>query len=268
VDNNERHIQLTEAVTSHHTVDLLTVDVSDDRAALGASAASAIADSLIEMLAQQESVRIVFAAAPSQTETLEALAGMEEIAWERVDAFHMDEYVGIGIDVSQRFGNWLRTAFFDRVPLRSVSFIDPDGLGADDPVKEARRYAALLEEQPIDVVLSGIGVTGHLAFNDPPVDFSETKIVKVVELEEASRQQQVSEGLFMRLADVPNRAWTITVPPLLSARAVFCMVPGELKRAAVLRALSGEIGADSPASALRMHPNARLFLDRDSSPFQ
>jgi glucosamine-6-phosphate deaminase len=258
---------VSNATTDTRVVGRLTVDVLDNRSALGEAAAAAIADSIRRLLAERGSIRIVFAAAPSQTETLAALAEAEGIDWARVDAFHMDEYVGIARDAPQRFGNWLRNAFFDRVPLRSVELIDPDGSTATDGSGEAARYAALLEAEPVDIVLAGIGVTGHLAFNDPPVDFDEVASVKVVALDRESRVQQVAEGLFPELDEVPTHAWTLTVPSLLSAGEIFCVVPGALKTSAVRRALTGAVAPDSPASALRVHPRARLFLDRDASPF-
>jgi glucosamine-6-phosphate deaminase len=258
---------VSDVTTDTRLIGRLTVDVLDDRNALGEAAAAAIAESIRTLLAEKETIRVVFAAAPSQTETLAALADADGIDWGRVEAFHMDEYVGIDPGAPQRFGNWLARAFFDRVPLRSIQLIDPAGSTATDSSGEAARYAALLDAEPIDIVLAGIGVTGHLAFNDPPVDFDEAVSVKVVELDRESRVQQVAEGLFARLDEVPTHAWTLTVPALLSAGEVFCVVPGELKAAAVRRALTGAVAPDSPASALRIHPRARLFLDRAASPF-
>jgi glucosamine-6-phosphate deaminase len=243
-------------------VDSLAVEVHPDAVALGAAAAGAIADHLAALLDEQETVRMVFAAAPSQHETLKALATADGIDWGRVDAFHMDEYVGIAADAPQRFGNWLRREFFDAVALRSVQLIDPTG----DPAAEAARYGALAGEAPVDVVLAGIGVTGHLAFNDPPADFETTEVVTVVELDELSLRQQVDEGLFPSMADVPTQALTMTVPYLLSANRIFCMVPGKHKRDAVSLTLTGPISPLAPASPLREHPAARLFLDKAADP--
>jgi glucosamine-6-phosphate deaminase len=255
------------SLAEQREVDLLGVEIMEDRGTMGKVAAASIAASIKTLLATRESARIVFAAAPSQSETLAELARMDGIDWQRVDAFHMDEYVGIARDAPQRFSNWLRAAFFDRVPLRSVHLIDPESASSSDESEEVTRYSALLGAAPIDIVLSGIGVSGHVAFNDPPADFSEPDSVKVVTLSPESRRQQVDEGLFGELSQVPTRAWTLTMPLLLSATEIFCMVPGTLKREAVRSALTGEIRSDSPASALRGHPRARLFLDRDSSPY-
>jgi glucosamine-6-phosphate deaminase len=258
---------MSNSLAEQREVDLLAIEIAQDRAAMGRAAAVSIAVSISALLATRESARIVFAAAPSQSETLAELARISGIDWQRVNAFHMDEYVGIARDAPQRFSNWLRAAFFDRVPLRSVHLIDPESTSTSDESAEVIRYGTLLEAAPIDIVLSGIGVSGHVAFNDPPADFSEPDPVKVVTLSPESRQQQVDEGLFSELSQVPTRAWTLTMPLLLSATEIFCMVPGSLKRNAVRNALTGDIRPDSPASALRGHPRARLFLDRDSSPY-
>jgi glucosamine-6-phosphate deaminase len=173
----------------------------------------------------------------------------------------MDEYVGLPPDAEQRFGRWLHRHFTANAPL---SVIDPDG-GAE-PGAEAARYAELVGAGPIDIVLAGVGVNGHLAFNDPPADFDTTDIVQVVALDNTSRTQQVDEGLFAELDDVPTHAWTLTVPFLLSAREIFCMVSGPAKRDAVRRTLTGTVDPAVPASALQTHPRTRLFLDQEAHP--
>jgi glucosamine-6-phosphate deaminase len=241
-------------------VDKLAVEVFPDPAALGVAAADAAAESLRRTIETRGSARLVLAAAPSQTHTLAALSVAEGIDWSKVQAFHMDEYVGLPADADQRFGRWLGRNFTAPAPLL---VFDPHGDA--EPEVEAARYAEAVSAAPIDVVLAGIGVNGHLAFNDPPADFSTTDIVQVVALDETSRRQQVDEGLFARLGDVPTHAWTLTVPCLLSAREVFCMVSGPAKRDAVRRTLHGPVDPDVPASALRTHPRARLFVDREAA---
>ena len=240
-------------------VDQLAVEVFPDPVALGAAAAAAAADSLRRTIEERGTARLILAAAPSQTQTLAALSVAEGIDWSKVQAFHMDEYVGLPVDAEQRFGLWLRRHFTTPAPL---TVFDPEG-GAD-PEAEAARYAGLVSAEPIDVVLAGIGVNGHLAFNDPPADFGTTDIVQVVALDQTSRRQQVDEGLFARLDDVPTHAWTLTVPCLLSAREIFCMVSGVAKRDAVRRTLRGPVDPDVPASVLRTHSRARLFVDREA----
>lgn len=244
-------------------VGTVRVEVHPTRAAMGESAATDVAAELRRRLDRQERVRIVFAAAPSQSEMLAGLVAATGIDWGRVSAFHMDEYLGLPPEAPQRFARWLDRELFDRVPFGSVHRMDPDR----EPVHEVRRYAAVLAEAPIDVVCLGIGQNGHLAFNDPPVaDLSDPVGVKVVELDDDCRRQQVEDGCFPRLADVPREAITLTVPRLLAADRLFCVVPGSAKRNAVRAALSAPVSARHPATALRTHPDVTLYLDRHSAP--
>lgn len=230
---------------------------------MGRAAAADVGVALRDRLARQGTVRMIFAAAPSQTELLDAFARERDIDWRRVTAFHMDEYLGLAADAPQRFGAWLTRHLFSRIAFGAVHVIGQE----PDPDLEAARYAALLAQAPIDIVCLGIGVNGHLAFNDPPVaDLHDTKQVKVVELDEVCRQQQVDDGCFPTLADVPTHAITLTIPRLLDAGQLFCVVPGASKRAAVEQSLYGPIGTACPASALRTHPRCTLYLDQDSTP--
>jgi glucosamine-6-phosphate deaminase len=233
-----------------------------DRDQMGKAAASDVAAELRSRLANQPAVRMVFAAAPSQQELLDALVGEPDIDWSRVTAFHMDDYVGLPADAPQRFANWLRDALFDRLPFGAVHLIDADA----EPEKAASDYAALLAERPIDLVCLGIGVNGHIAFNDPPVaDFDDPLAVKVVELDEVCRQQQVDDGCFPSFAAVPTEAITLTVPRLLAADRMFCVVPGPAKAPAVRRTIHDEISTACPATALRTHPACVLYLDAESA---
>jgi glucosamine-6-phosphate deaminase len=233
-----------------------------DPDSLGEAAASDIAAALARRLESRPEVRMIFASAPSQEATLRSLARWPGIDWRRVTAFHMDEYLGLDPDAPQRFGTWLREVLFDRVPIGGVHLIEPGG----DPLVTAEVYAGLLAAAPIDLVCMGIGVNGHLAFNDPPADLEDPSLVKIVELDEVSRRQQVDDGCFADLDEVPHRAITLTVPALLSAEEVFCMVPGARKRAAVTAALHGPVDGRMPASALRTHPNCTIYLDEESAP--
>lgn len=228
---------------------------------LGELAASDVAKELRSLLAVQPTVRMIFAAAPSQSQMLHALANETNIDWSRVHAFHMDEYVGLPLGAKQRFGEWLKREFFNHISLGGVHLIEP----GDDPVSVAKRYASLLAESPIDIVCLGIGMNGHIAFNDPPADFEEPNDVLVVELEQMSRVQQVEEGLFPSIEDVPRFAVTLSIPRLLRARKLFCCVPGALKTAAVTRAFTGLIDASSPASILRDHAGCTVYLDVESA---
>nr|KEP24211.1 glucosamine-6-phosphate deaminase [Georgenia sp. SUBG003] len=230
---------------------------------MGQAAADDVANELRTRLAQQDQVRMIFAAAPSQSDMLDALRAADGIDWSRVTAFHMDEYLGLPEGAPERFSAWLRAALFDHLPFAAVHLIEP----GDDPERTAAEYAALLAEAPIDLVCLGIGQNGHLAFNDPPVaDLDDPLDVKVVDLDDACRQQQVDDECFPTFEDVPERAVTLTIPRLLAADRLFCVVPGAAKRTAVERALTAPISAADPATALRTHPDVTLYLDRESAP--
>ena len=233
-----------------------------EREALGVAAADDIGDALIRRLDSQPEVRVIFASAPSQEATLRHLAARTGIDWSRVTAFHMDEYLGLTPEAPERFGNWLRAALLDQVRVGTAHLIDP----GDDPQATVDRYSTLLAAAPIDIVCLGIGVNGHLAFNDPPADFADQALVKVVTLDEVSRLQQVDDGCFATLAEVPGEAVTLTIPALLSVAQLFCMVPGAQKKRAVTGALYGPIDGSMPASALRTHPHCTIYVDKESAP--
>jgi len=244
-------------------IDRLTIVRHPDRGTLGAVAGRGVADTLRRLLAAQPEVRMIFAAAPSQRETLAELVRADGIDWSRVTAFHMDEYIGLSDGAPQRFGRFLEEHLFAAVRPGRVHLID----GAADPAAECRRYAPLLAAAPIDVVCLGIGENGHIAFNDPPVaDFHDPLPMKVVTLDADCRRQQVNDGCFPTLAAVPARALTLTIPTLMAGRHLCCAVPGPTKRAAVARLLSGTIATDCPATILRTHPDCTLHVDRDSLP--
>ena len=241
----------------------IDVRIHPSRAEMGRAAAAAVAAELRRRLQDGATVRMIFAAAPSQAEMLDALVAAPGIDWRRVTAFHMDEYIGLAPDAPERFAQWLRRNLFDRLPFGAVRTIDP----GDDPAAAVRVYAADLAAAPIDIVCLGIGVNGHLAFNDPPVaDLADPWDVKIVELDATCRQQQVDDGCFAGFDDVPTHAITLTVPRLLRADRLVCVVPGAAKRDAVRRALHDPIGAACPATALRQHPRVVLFLDAEANP--
>ncbi|HVS98179.1 MAG TPA: 6-phosphogluconolactonase [Puia sp.] len=242
--------------------DRLKVVVYETRVAMGRAAAEAVAERVNALLSQQETVNMVFAAAPSQNEFLAELAE-QQIDWRRVNAFHMDEYVGLGRDAAQGFGNFLNERLFSRVPLRAVHYLDGK---AKDVAAECARYAGLLEDCPTDIVALGIGENTHLAFNDPHVaNFDDPLSVKVVDLDADCRRQQVNDGCFATIEEVPTHALTLTVPALFRAHFVFGIVPGARKADAVRHTLYDEIDARHPSTILRRHPNAVLFLDGESS---
>ena len=244
------------------TVDRLKIRVFPDRKAMGTAAASDVAGRISSLQASQPRVRIVFAAAPSQDDVLESLREAGAIDWSRVTAFHMDEYVGLAPDHPASFVRYLREHLMDQVKPGEIHFID----GSANPKEECTRYGALLGKAAIDIVILGIGENGHIAFNDPPVaDFEDPEVIKEVKLDEACRQQQVNDGCFPALDDVPRTALSLTIPTLMAARHLFCVVPGPRKAPAVKRALEGEIATACPATVLRRHPDCTLYLDRDSA---
>lgn len=243
--------------------DKLKVEIYDTRAEMGNAAARDIKAKIAQLLAEKGEINMIFAAAPSQNEVLASLAEDKEIEWNRVNAYHMDEYIGLSADAPQGFGNFLKAHIFGRAPFKSVRYID---CTASDPEKEAARYETLLRDNPPDIVVMGIGENGHIAFNDPPVaDFQDARGAKVVKLDEVCRNQQVHDGCFARLEEVPKYAITLTVPTLVSAPWLFCIVPAKTKANAVKECLTGEIGEHCPASILRLQENAVLYLDKDSA---
>ncbi|GEP94004.1 glucosamine-6-phosphate deaminase [Chitinophaga cymbidii] len=238
-------------------------EIYDNRQLMGTSAAKQAAVRIRSLLAEQDAVNIIFAAAPSQNEFLAALTQEPDIDWKRVNAFHMDEYVGLDDAAPQRFGRFLEERIFGKLPFNVVNYIHGNAASADE---ECNRYAVLLEKHKPDVVCMGIGENSHIAFNDPHVaDFADPVLVKKVTLDEACRQQQVNDGCFATLDQVPEHALTLTVPALMRGRYIFCMVPGPTKAQAVMHTLQSSITEIYPATILRTHQNAVLYLDKDSA---
>lgn len=244
-------------------VDELKVYACENRTIMGELAAKDISAKIKELFATKPEINMIFAAAPSQNDVLKSLAEDKTIDWTRVNAYHMDEYIGLDKDAPQGFGNFLKEHIFGKVPFKSVNYID---ITAADPEKEAERYGKLLKANPTDIVVMGIGENGHIAFNDPGVaDFNDEKVVKPVKLDEVCRNQQVNDGCFKSIDEVPTHAMTLTVPTLVAAPWLFCIVPAATKAKAVYETLNGKIDEHCPASILRTRKNAKLYLDDASS---
>lgn len=242
--------------------DRLQVVAAENRDALGRIAAKVAADSLTTAISTLGSARVILASAPSQDELLKRLLE-SPIDWSRVVIFHMDEYIGLPADHPATFRSYQHRNVLSKIKPGVFHGIQGE---AADPAAECARYASLLQEAPIDLVCLGIGENGHLAFNDPPVaDFNDPEWVKSVELDLPCRQQQVNDGCFPTIDAVPETALTLTIPALLSARTIVGAVPGSRKARAVHDTLKGPIATSCPASILRKHPNAALYLDRDSA---
>ena len=243
------------------TTDCLTTYVYGDRSAMGKAAAKHAAVVIRKVLEEKEFANVIFAAAPSQNETLENLL-LEDVDFTRINAFHMDEYVGLSIANPQSFASYLTDHVFGKAPFRSVNLIP----AAQEIEAACAAYTKLLQDNPPDVVLMGIGENGHIAFNDPPVaDFRDPKLIKAVALDEICRMQQVHDKCFTTLDDVPKYALTLTVPALMSAKHLVCTVPAPTKAQAVKAMLTGPVGEVCPATALRSHADAVMFLDADSA---
>lgn len=240
--------------------DRLRTVILADRPAVGEASAAYAAERLRGLLASQTRVRVIFAAAASQAEMLAGLATAPGIDWSRVDAFHLDEYVGLPLGDARSFGRWLDDHIWSLVHPGRIEHVrgdNPAGAAA-----EAERYGALLADGGIDLALVGIGENGHVAFNDPHVaNFDDPLTMKPVEIDDTSRHQQVRDGAFDRFEDVPKLALTVTMSALRASRVVSLVVPGPQKAAAVAATLDGPVSTACPASVMRSHPDAVLFVD-------
>ena len=245
------------------TVDRLRIRVHPDLASLARAAADEAAQVLREAVTARGVAHAMFATGNSQIAFIDQLVtATPDVPWSDVVAFHMDEYVGVGPDHPAGFQRWIRERITDRAHPRAVHYVE----GLADPEAECRRYARLLRDHPLDLCCLGVGENGHLAFNDPGVaDLDDPLDVKVVELDDACRRQQVGEGHFPDVSSVPAQAITVTVPALLRAGRVLAIVPDARKAVAVREALEGPIGNACPASALRTTSGAVLHLDPASA---
>ncbi len=240
--------------------DKLVFRVYGTRAEMGAAAAADVVKRMTRALEARGQVNVLFAAAPSQSDMLAALKAYD-FPWNKVSAFHMDEYVGLPTTAPQAFSTFLRREIWNDLPLASVYPID----GNNDVAAECARYTRLLQEHPIDLVLCGIGENCHLAFNDPEfADFDDVALIKPVDLDPVCRQQQVNDGCFASLDVVPRQALTLTMPVFARAPEVVCVVPAPTKVHAVYNTAHQPCGPAYPSTILRRHPSAVLYADKDS----
>jgi glucosamine-6-phosphate deaminase len=242
--------------------DNLVIKVFETRKELGVHAADAFQKNVDLILKEKLEANIIFAAAPSQNEFINEIVS-RTIQWNKINAFHMDEYVGLQPDAPQGFANFLKQRLFNKVAFKSVHYLNGN---AKDGKQECKRYAGLLINYPADMVCLGIGENTHLAFNDPHVaDFNDKEMVKLVELDEDCRKQQVNDGCFKTLEEVPRIAMTVTIPALIKARIMSAVVPGQQKAKAVYHTLHSAIIEKYPSTILRKHFNAMLYLDKESA---
>jgi len=233
--------------------------VFDTADQMGAAAAADAARRIVAAIERTGQANMILATGASQFATLDGLIGHTEIDFARVVMFHLDEYIGLDDQHPASFRRYLRERFVDRAgPLRAVHWVRGD---AADPAAECRRLAEIIAEHPIDVALIGIGENGHLAFNDPPADFDTEEPYLVVDLDERCRRQQLGEGWFATLDDVPRRAISMSIRQILKSRSIIVSVPDERKAQAVRDALDGPLTNQCPASILREHGDCRLYLD-------
>jgi len=245
------------------TVGTATVEVYPTKAAGGAAAAGQAAGIMRAALAQKGRARIIIGTGNSQDEMIRALVVEPDLDWKRITVFHMDEYIGLPMTHPASFRGWLKRFVADVVHPGAVYYLNGE---APDLPAECRRYAELLDEAEIDICFIGFGENGHIAFNDPHVaDFDAPRPIKAVEMDERCRMQQVGEGHFGTLADVPRRALSLSCPRLVSAENLICVVPEARKAEAVARAVTGPLSTECPATLVFTHPHCTVYLDRDSA---
>lgn len=255
---------MNETIPVTGRLPLAEITISPTKVENGRAAAEKAAELLKDALARKERVRFIAATGASQFEMIGHLCSLPGIDWDRTEMFHLDEYIGLGEDHPASFRRYLRERLVELVHPGKVHYVNGD---APDPVAEAKRLGDLIAANPVDVAFVGIGENGHLAFNDPPADFETEAPYLVIQLDEKCRMQQVGEGWFSSLADVPARAMSMSIRQIMKTEAIVCTVPDRRKAEAVRECLGEGTGVSPlhPASILKNHPNTFVFLDRDSA---
>lgn len=239
----------------------MKIKVFKNKASLAGAAAVQAATSICKAISDKDSARIIAATGASQFEFLDALTAMPDIDWKQVEMFHLDEYIGLPLSHPASFRSYLLKRLINKVGITRYHLLDVES----DPDSVAREVGAKLASAPIDVAFVGVGENGHLAFNDPPADFETEEPYLIVNLDEACRRQQMGEGWFATLADVPPTALSMSVRQILKAQEIICVVPDGRKAQAVAACFEGEISRNAPASILRTHPRCTVYLDNDSA---
>lgn len=244
-------------------IDQLHVEIFDTSVNVGKRAAYFVVEKLTKAIEKKGSTNLILATGTSQFAFLQALEKIEDLNWQKISVFHLDEYKDMSDQHPASFRKYLRERILDKVQPAKLYFIEGN---AEDISAELQRYENLLKTHPVDVACIGIGENGHIAFNDPAVaNFNDPKLIKVVELDERSRRQQLHEGWFKTLDEVPTHALSLTIPAIMNCKTISCVVPSKRKAEAVYNTLYGPIDTTCPASILRTHPDAYLFLDRNSA---
>lgn len=239
----------------------MIVKVFKDKTALGEAAAERAAAAINEAVARRGSARIIAATGASQFEFLGALTARPDVDWAKVEMFHLDEYVGLSSDHPASFRKYLTERLIGKTGMRNYHLLD----GEADPQATIKGVGNLLSAAPVDVAFVGIGENGHLAFNDPPADFETEEPYLLVDLDEACRRQQVGEGWFANLSEVPRQAISMSIRQIMKAREIICVVPDARKAGAVKKCLEGAVSPLAPASILQTHPHATIYLDEESA---
>jgi glucosamine-6-phosphate deaminase len=242
--------------------DQLEVTVSESNDDLGEAVAEAFARAAASALEEAPEIAVILATGNSQLSFAKAVRRRDDIEWSRITILHMDEYLGMSEDHPASFRRWMKETLIEHVSPKAFEGVRGD----HEPVEEELdRYSALIRDLPPAITVMGIGENGHLAFNDPPADFEAQETMKVVDMDEVSRRQQVGEGHFPSLDETPRQALSLTIPALLRSPAVLVGVPEERKATAVKNALEGPVSPACPASILRTQAHAHVFLDQESS---
>jgi glucosamine-6-phosphate deaminase len=239
----------------------MTIGIFSSRTALAEAAANDAAEAIMAAIAERGEARIISATGASQFDFLEALTKIEGIPWEKVEMFHLDEYVGVSESEPASFCKYLRERLIDKVGIQRYHLLD----GTKPTVDVIRQVTEAIRVAPIDVAFAGVGENGHLAFNDPPADFETRESYIVVNLDEACRKQQLGEGWFPTLADVPRQAISMTIHQIMESKKILCIVPDARKANAVKACFDGGVSAMAPASILQRHPNSKIYLDAESA---
>ena len=236
----------------------MRVEIFGNKEDMGINSASFVAGKLKQAIKERGCANLILGTGASQYPLLDVLL-KKEVDWTKISLFHLDEYIGLSDQHPASFRKFLKERIVDKINPKSVYYLNGD---ADDIDAEIRRYEKLLKDNPVDVACIGIGENGHIAFNDPAVaDFNDPEYLKVVEMDEACRMQQVGEGWFPTIKHVPEKAVTLTITAIMDSKTLCCTVPDERKSEAVYHTLSGEISTSCPASIMRQHDDAVLFLD-------
>jgi glucosamine-6-phosphate deaminase len=235
--------------------------VCNNKFSLGLAAAQHAATAIRSAAVANGKARIIAATGAAQFEFLDALTSMQELDWQRVTMFHLDEYIGLPDSHPASFAKYLQDRLIGKAGIKDAHLLSGDG----NPAGTISRVGKALSSAPIDVAFVGIGENGHIAFNDPPADFVTEEPYLIVNLDEACRRQQLGEGWFPTLSDVPRQAISMSVKQILKAKEIICIVPDARKAEAVRACFEGEISPSAPASILRTHPNTTVYLDTHSA---